>query len=129
MLDRLQPWKCKTDTGNAKPTQRENSPLPCVEIFAVRFFRAHGKGLICRAFFIQRMAKKKRTTNVLFAVRYKKTKKRTTKILFPDVIKKRTVKIFFAVRFFYSAHQSIFLPLGSPNKPNVIFYKILCHAL
>lgn len=88
--------KCKTDTTGK-----------LVEIFAVRFFRAHGKGFICRAFFIQRMAKKKRAANVLFAVRYKKTKKRTTKILFPDVIKKRTVKIFFAVRFFI-AHTKVF---------------------
>jgi hypothetical protein len=90
------------------------------------FFRAHDKGLICRGFFIERMVKKKRTANVLFAVRYKKTH---DKDFVSRAIKKCTVKIFFAVRFLYSAHQSIFLPLGSPNKPNVIFYKILCHAL
>jgi hypothetical protein len=51
----------------------ENPCLSCVKIFAVRFFRAHGKELICRAFFIERTAKKKRTTNKLFAVRSKKT--------------------------------------------------------
>jgi hypothetical protein len=52
---------------------RENPCLPCAKIFAARFFRAHGKELICRAFFIERTAKKKRTTNKLFAVRSKKT--------------------------------------------------------
>jgi hypothetical protein len=32
-------------------------------------FRVHDKGLVCRAFFIRRTAKKKRTAQVLFAVR------------------------------------------------------------
>jgi hypothetical protein len=45
----------------------------------VRFFRAHGKELICRAFFLCRALYKKRTANKLFAVRPKK--KRTAKIL------------------------------------------------
>jgi hypothetical protein len=36
-------------------------------------FRAHGKEIGCRAFFIQRTAKKKRTASKLFAVRQKKT--------------------------------------------------------
>jgi hypothetical protein len=43
------------------------------KIFAVRFFRAHGKELICRAFFLYRALYKKRTANKLFAVRPKKT--------------------------------------------------------
>jgi hypothetical protein len=50
----------------------ENPCLPCAKIFAVCFFRAHGKELICRVFYIERTAKKKRTTNKLFAVRSKK---------------------------------------------------------
>jgi hypothetical protein len=43
------------------------------KIFTVRFFRAHGKELICRAFFLYRALYKKRTANKLFAVRPKKT--------------------------------------------------------
>jgi hypothetical protein len=35
-------------------------------------FRAHGKEIVCRAFFIGRTAKKKHTTTNPFAVRYEK---------------------------------------------------------
>jgi hypothetical protein len=34
----------------------------------------------------------------------------------------------FAVRFYYSARQNIFLPLHIPSKPNVILLKILCRV-
>jgi hypothetical protein len=47
--------------------------LPCA------LFRAHDKEIDCRVFFIGRTAKKKHTASKLFAVRQKK---RTTKILF-----------------------------------------------
>jgi hypothetical protein len=47
---------------------RQTKSLPCV------FSRAHGKELICRAFFLCRALYKKRTANKLFAVRPKKTR-------------------------------------------------------
>jgi hypothetical protein len=56
---------------------RASNSLPCA------LFRAHGKEIGCRVFFIQRTAKKKHTASKLFAVRQKK----------------RTAKILFAVRF------------------------------
>jgi hypothetical protein len=60
------------------------------KIFAVRFFRAHGKELICRAFFLCRALYKKRTANKLCAVRPKKNARqrlwRTANTGFPVVI-------------------------------------------
>jgi hypothetical protein len=44
----------------------ENPPLSCA------LFRAHDKEVLCRAFFIERTTKKKRTAKVLFPVRQKK---------------------------------------------------------
>jgi hypothetical protein len=47
--------------------------LPCVKIFAVRFFSGARQRAYLPCAFIERTAKKKRTTNKLFAVRSKKT--------------------------------------------------------
>jgi hypothetical protein len=41
---------------------------------------------------------------------------------------KRTANKLFAVRFYYSARQSIFSPNAFPSKPNVILLKILCRV-
>jgi hypothetical protein len=41
------------------------------KIFAMRFFLAHDKELVCCAFFLCRAPYKKRTTNNLFAMRPK----------------------------------------------------------
>jgi hypothetical protein len=67
----------------------------------------------------------------LFAVRFlyssrQRKNTRQTSCL-PCAWRKRTTKILFAVRF-YSARQSIFLPLRIPNNTNVILLKILCRV-
>jgi hypothetical protein len=72
----------------------------------------HGKELICRAFFIERTTKKKRTTNKLFVVRSKKTHG----------------KDLFAVRFLHDARQSTFSPLPHFKQMKCRFLKKLCRA-
>jgi hypothetical protein len=52
-------------------TLQENLRLPCVRLFAVRFFLTHGKKLACRVFFLCRAPHKKHTATKLFAVRPK----------------------------------------------------------
>jgi hypothetical protein len=84
-------------------------PTFCVKIFVVRFISGAQQMSFLPCIFIGRMPNKKRTTKILFAVPYKK----------------RSAKVSFAMCFLHRAWQSIFLPLHTTNKPNVIIFKIL----
>jgi hypothetical protein len=79
----------------------------------------------CRAFYFGRTAKS------LFAVRFyiaHNKEKHSPNKLFVVHLKKMHGKDLVCRAFFYSARQSIFLPLRIPNNPNEILFKILCRA-
>jgi hypothetical protein len=82
--------------------QRENPCLPCVKIFAVRFISG---------------ARQKACLPCVFYIAHGKEKTHAKQVVCRAPRGKRTTKILFAVRFYYSARQSIFS-----------LVKILCRA-